>query len=292
MALVSAALQRLPDKFRVPLALRFVEGMPYEEIAQVIGPDAVHRALAHLLRVEVAGGASCRRRCWDDDERMTTGLDGACPARGDLRRAAGRRTHPQPTRTQVREHAAGSAPPAGRSETHLAKPGRRALAACTGSSSPRSEVVRPPPWRAAPGPPAAARRAPVEAGHPHGGGGRWRRLAGVFVLVSGGSGAGGQYLPVPSSPPAAARRRTGEPSGRRHLGFEAFVHPSSPRAQARRPLREGDVLSPGDGLSFLLYNRSRQEARFLLFARGRRSGRCTGSTRPTWRRGPTPPRRC
>jgi len=54
------------------------------------------------------------------------------------------------------------------------------------------------------------------------------------------------------------------PSAGRHLGFEAFVHPSS-RAQARRPLREGDVLAPGDGLSFMLYNRSRQEARFLLF---------------------------
>ncbi|HZN93514.1 MAG TPA: hypothetical protein VFB81_12455, partial [Myxococcales bacterium] len=54
------------------------------------------------------------------------------------------------------------------------------------------------------------------------------------------------------------------PSAGRHLGFEAFVHPSS-RAQARRPLREGDVLTPGDGLSFMLYNRSHQEARFLLF---------------------------
>jgi hypothetical protein len=57
----------------------------------------------------------------------------------------------------------------------------------------------------------------------------------------------------------------GEPATHRRLGFEAFVHPSS-RAQARRPLREGDVLSPGDGLSFMLYNRSHEEARFLLFA--------------------------
>ncbi|HVE87172.1 MAG TPA: sigma-70 family RNA polymerase sigma factor [Myxococcales bacterium] len=64
MALVSAALHRLPEKFRVPLALRFVEGMPYEEIAQVIGrtPSAARsrvfyglRSLAALLPAEVLG---------------------------------------------------------------------------------------------------------------------------------------------------------------------------------------------------------------------------------------------
>src|SRR5205085_6106264 len=66
-------------------------------------------------------------------------------------------------------------------------------------------------------------------------------------------------------PPELTPRGIASPTGAaRHLGFEAFVHPSS-RAQARRPLREGDVLSPGDGLSFLLYNRSHQESRFLLF---------------------------
>lgn len=66
-----------------------------------------------------------------------------------------------------------------------------------------------------------------------------------------------------SSPPVA--RGATSPSPGRHLGFEAFVHPGS-RAQARRPLREGEALAPGDGLSFLLYNRSQREARFLLFA--------------------------
>lgn len=63
-ALVASALHRLPDKFRVPLALRFVEGMPYEEIAQVIGrtPSAARsrvfyglKSLAALLPAEVLG---------------------------------------------------------------------------------------------------------------------------------------------------------------------------------------------------------------------------------------------
>jgi len=64
LALVSAALHRLPDKFRVPLALRFVEGMPYDEIAQVIGrtPSAARsrvfyglKSLAALVPQEVLG---------------------------------------------------------------------------------------------------------------------------------------------------------------------------------------------------------------------------------------------
>lgn len=61
-ALVMRALHRLPEKFRVPLALRFVEGMPYEEVARVIGrtPSAARsrifyglKALAALLPPEV-----------------------------------------------------------------------------------------------------------------------------------------------------------------------------------------------------------------------------------------------
>lgn len=36
-ALLHAALARLPEKFRLPLMLRFMEGMPYGEIARVIG---------------------------------------------------------------------------------------------------------------------------------------------------------------------------------------------------------------------------------------------------------------
>lgn len=35
--LIAVALEKLPEKFRVPLALRFVDDMPYEEIATVIG---------------------------------------------------------------------------------------------------------------------------------------------------------------------------------------------------------------------------------------------------------------
>ncbi|HYV44466.1 MAG TPA: zf-HC2 domain-containing protein [Myxococcaceae bacterium] len=71
---------------------------------------------------------------------------------------------------------------------------------------------------------------------------------------------------VTRAPPEPTPRGIANPTGPgRHLGFEAFVHPGS-RAQAKRPLHEGDSLSPGDGLSFLLYNRSHQESRFLLFA--------------------------
>jgi len=74
------------------------------------------------------------------------------------------------------------------------------------------------------------------------------------------------WLARPAPRPDFTPRGFAGPAGpQRHLGFEAFVHPSS-RAQAKRPLREGDVLAPGDGLSFLLYNRSHQESRFLLFA--------------------------
>lgn len=62
--LVRAALQRLPERFRVPLHLRFVEGLAYDEIARIIRrtPSAarsrVHyglKALSELLPVEVLG---------------------------------------------------------------------------------------------------------------------------------------------------------------------------------------------------------------------------------------------
>lgn len=51
-ALVASAMRSLPDKFRVPLALRFVEGMPYEEIAQVIGrtPSAARSRVFYGLK--------------------------------------------------------------------------------------------------------------------------------------------------------------------------------------------------------------------------------------------------
>lgn len=61
--LVAAAMHRLPEHFRVPLALRFVEGLGHEEIAAVIGrtPSAarsrVHyglKALAALLPEDLA----------------------------------------------------------------------------------------------------------------------------------------------------------------------------------------------------------------------------------------------
>jgi RNA polymerase sigma-70 factor (ECF subfamily) len=62
VALVTAALKRLPPDYRVPLALRFFEGMPYEEIARVIqrtpatARSRVHfglKKLAQLLPDEV-----------------------------------------------------------------------------------------------------------------------------------------------------------------------------------------------------------------------------------------------
>jgi RNA polymerase sigma-70 factor, ECF subfamily len=61
-ALLRSALEKLPEQFRVPLVLRFVEELPYEEIARVIGrtPSAarsrVHyglKALGELLPPEV-----------------------------------------------------------------------------------------------------------------------------------------------------------------------------------------------------------------------------------------------
>lgn len=72
--------------------------------------------------------------------------------------------------------------------------------------------------------------------------------------------------PAPSPRPDFTPRGVAAPAAGtgRHMGFEAFVHPGS-RAQARRPLHEGDALAPGDGLSFLIYNRNHQEGRFLLF---------------------------
>lgn len=54
--LVAAALDRLPEKFRTPLVLRFVDELPYEDIARVIGrtPSAarsrVHYGLIELKR--------------------------------------------------------------------------------------------------------------------------------------------------------------------------------------------------------------------------------------------------
>lgn len=61
-ALLRAAIERLPEKFRVPLVLRFVEELPYDEIARVIGRtesatrSRIHyglKALAELLPPEV-----------------------------------------------------------------------------------------------------------------------------------------------------------------------------------------------------------------------------------------------
>jgi RNA polymerase sigma-70 factor (ECF subfamily) len=61
-ALVRSAMERLPEHFRVPLALRFVEGLSHEEIAAVIGRTSsaarsrVHyglKALAELLPKEL-----------------------------------------------------------------------------------------------------------------------------------------------------------------------------------------------------------------------------------------------
>lgn len=51
-ALVRAALQRLPEKFRVPLLLRFVEELSYEAIASVIGrtPSAARSRVHHGLK--------------------------------------------------------------------------------------------------------------------------------------------------------------------------------------------------------------------------------------------------
>lgn len=47
-ALVFAALQRLEDKYRIPLMMRFVEELPYEDIAAVIGrTESTARSRVH-----------------------------------------------------------------------------------------------------------------------------------------------------------------------------------------------------------------------------------------------------
>jgi len=56
-ALVRRALQQLPEKFRLPLSLRFVEGLDYDAIAEIIGrtPSAarsrVHYGLKELQKL-------------------------------------------------------------------------------------------------------------------------------------------------------------------------------------------------------------------------------------------------
>ena len=55
------------------------------------------------------------------------------------------------------------------------------------------------------------------------------------------------------------------PANERRLGFSGFVHVGGPKGAAA-PLHEGQLLHPGDGLSFTLYNRSHKSQRVLLFA--------------------------
>lgn len=52
--LVTVALDRLPEKLRTPLVLRFVDGLPYEDIARVIGrtPSAA-RSRVHYGLIEL-----------------------------------------------------------------------------------------------------------------------------------------------------------------------------------------------------------------------------------------------
>jgi hypothetical protein len=92
--------------------------------------------------------------------------------------------------------------------------------------------------------------------------------ASMALLIHPGPGQQPGTAGAAEHEPAAGGTLTarGGPSRARTLrGFSAFVHPGSD-ARVRRTLRDGDVLKPGDGLSFVLYNRSRQEARFVLFA--------------------------
>jgi RNA polymerase sigma-70 factor, ECF subfamily len=53
--LVAQALGKLPEKFRIPLALRFLEEMPYEEIARIIGrTNSAARSRIHYGLQELA----------------------------------------------------------------------------------------------------------------------------------------------------------------------------------------------------------------------------------------------
>ena len=55
-ARIHAAVERLPEKYRVVISLRYFEAMPYAEIAEVLGKrigtvkSLVHRALKQLKR--------------------------------------------------------------------------------------------------------------------------------------------------------------------------------------------------------------------------------------------------
>jgi RNA polymerase sigma-70 factor, ECF subfamily len=53
--LVRTALEALPEKFRVPLALRFVENLEYDEIARIIGrTESAARSRIHYGLKELA----------------------------------------------------------------------------------------------------------------------------------------------------------------------------------------------------------------------------------------------
>ena len=62
----------------------------------------------------------------------------------------------------------------------------------------------------------------------------------------------------------AARGSAAPDSNAHALGFEAFVHSGGPTAPGA-VARAGDTLHARDGLSFVLYNRSRHAVRYLLF---------------------------
>lgn len=95
-----------------------------------------------------------------------------------------------------------------------------------------------------------------------------RTLAGFGLALAAGAVA---VLVVfvgrgPTEPPDFAPRG-GAVSPAAKVGFEAFLHPGSDPSTARATLlQEGARLSPGDGFTFTLYNRTGQERFVMLLA--------------------------
>jgi anti-sigma factor RsiW len=95
----------------------------------------------------------------------------------------------------------------------------------------------------------------------------WRLLPVAALAAGVGVGLwGGELREARPEAPAGFTARGGPVEGlSRRVGVEVFLHPGS-AAQGRRALRAGDTLAPGDGLSFVLTQRSGVALHAMLFA--------------------------
>ncbi|MGC4116316.1 MAG: hypothetical protein QM765_17425 [Myxococcales bacterium] len=89
-----------------------------------------------------------------------------------------------------------------------------------------------------------------------------RASAGLGLVLAAGVAATVVVLVRGRTETSELAPRGGPVSAAAAVGFEASLHPSSAPAKATR-LEEGAALTPGDGLTFTLYNRTGQ-ARFVM----------------------------